>query len=111
MLGFILGLVAGLFIMSKVQKFKKINVFKFRFMGYDFQISKAGSEEANVVEYKKKEVKVKKEPAPVKEEVKPSADACEFCNGEDIFIKGSKSIMMCPKCKRNKDKINVGKIG
>lgn len=82
-------------------------------MGYDFQISKAGSEEANVVKYKKKEVKkevsVKEEEE--EEEVKPSPEACEFCNGEDIFIKGSKSIMMCPKCKRNKDKINVGKIG
>jgi hypothetical protein len=108
MMGFILGLVAGLFIMSKVQKFKKINVFKFRFMGYDFQISKAGSKEANVVEYKKKEVKVKKEPAPVKEEVKTSADACDFCNNEDIFIAGTKSVMPCPKCKRNSRKNNIG---
>jgi hypothetical protein len=34
---------------------------------------------------------------------------CEFCGGQDIYLQGTKSVMPCPKCKRNANKVKVAK--
>lgn len=67
---------------------------------FDFQINIGRNKKtSNVVKMEKKE----KAPAKIKVENKK----CETCNNEDMYIKGTKNLIPCPKCKRNSEKFRV----
>jgi len=42
----------------------------------------------------------------IKNKIKLTADKskCDLCNGEDMFIAGTKNLIPCPECKRNGNK-------
>lgn len=89
-IGLVAGVFAGYYINNLIRVFNegmKLNV-----LGYEIRINK--NKESSV-----REIKEKKQPI---SEVK--TNKCELCNGEDMFIKGTKNLIPCPECKKNQDK-------
>jgi hypothetical protein len=86
---FIVGFIIGMAGMYKLNRLTEIIKVNFSLMGYGQSGNQAVTVD-KVVDIKKKDASIK--------------DTCEFCNDEDIFIAGTKSIMPCPKCKRNAKK-------
>lgn len=91
-LGIIVGVMLGYELnhyISKARKKGSINIF-------GFEITLSGYP-----------VKNEKQPDPIqrKTAIKKSVNKkCHLCNGEDMFIAGTKNLIPCPECKRNANK-------
>lgn len=62
--------------------------------GYTINVTKEMQEKSGESDLLK--IQPKKQKAP--------SSNCDLCSGEDMFIKGTKSLIPCPKCNRNKNK-------
>ena len=92
-IGLILGSVIGYKLNDLIKKLN--NGINIKILGYNIYIGR-NEKTSNVIKMEKKE----KSPTTIKVENKK----CETCNGEDMFIKGTKHLIPCPKCKRNANK-------
>lgn len=86
-LGLIVGLMIGYELNKYAKDFKKrgnINIFglEVKFAGVTPEVKK-------------------------KTKVTAAKNKCNLCNGEDMFISGTKELIPCPECKRNKNKFKT----
>lgn len=96
----IIGIILGIFAGYKANDLiKKLNEgIEIKLFGYNLQIGK--SQKADIVQIdKKQQSKTKKAPA-----MSLDKNKCSTCNNEDMYIAGTKSLIPCPKCKKNVNK-------
>lgn len=98
MIGFILGMFFGAFLVKMIHKVRNIDHINFTFMGYNIDIIRSSNDHGNVVHFEEKESHTR---------LKTKTGTCNTCDDEDLYIKGTNSIMPCPTCGRNKDKVKV----
>jgi hypothetical protein len=97
-----IGLIMGGFLGYTLNNIiKRLNAgCRLKIVGYNVYIGKEKIEEdPKVIKMEKKE----KDPAAAKVE----NEKCKTCNNEDMYIKGTKNLIPCPKCKRNSNKFRA----
>lgn len=95
-IGIIIGSIIGYQINNLIEKLD--DGCHFKILGYNIYIGR-NTKSSNVVKMEKKEK------ASVTIEV--DNEKCKTCNNEDMFIKGTKHLIPCPKCKRNANKFKA----
>jgi len=103
----ILGLIVGVIVGYKINDIKRKlnNGINFNVCGLTVSINKEEEKENSVVDIKDKKTE-KPSPAPKKK----NQGQCEVCEGENMYIAGTKNLIPCPGCGRNKEKFKT-KIG
>ncbi len=100
----IIGLTIGAFIGYKINDFvrKLNNGMEFKVCGLTVSINKQEEKEETVVDIKDKKTQ---KPSPVPQN--KNKGQCEVCEGENMYIAGTKNLIPCPECGRNKEKFKT----
>jgi len=94
---YLIGLITGLFFgyLLKIITDVLNKGFKVRLFGYEISINKTRKAEVVNMDEKKSV------------DPKSTENKCEVCNDEDMFVAGTKNLIPCPECNRNRSRFKT----